>query len=385
MEEETRLSESQLKILLALEENDALSYEQLAKVTNLSYDGVRGRVSELNKLGFNIQRLKEGRNTILIYDGISERDREDLHTPHSYGDMIKVRTKGIENYYGISTFLNDMRSKTSKHKKTPIPYSEDCGVLVLSDLHFGQIVKTKGEIVYDTAIAYERMKELTDRTITHMEEYGLTNLYIAMLGDMVDGDCIYKNHSFEVEKAAINQVQDVVSALVDMIKAITNEGIYVEIGAVRGNHGITNYKNLEQDNWDNVVYDMLNLVFKEEDMVVINHFADSEAKVDILDKQVILTHGNNLGDQIRTASGSKNFRGICAKHKLNDGDMMFVGHLHFFGIESDQDKTLVRNGALPNSSEYALKLNYYNKPMQTFMVFREEQQYPIILPIELEE
>ena len=378
-----KLSESQLRVLMTLEEKDALTYEKLAELSGLSYDGVRGRVSELTKMGFNIERTKEGKNTLLKYEG--ESNERKFRRPTTYGDLISARHKSLDDFYGVIDSLEKAREAMPKLEIVKdIEPNKDCGVLILSDLHFGEIIKEDDTIVYNTEIARARMEELTSQTLSILENNELDYLYIAMVGDMVDGDSIYRNHLFNIEKPAIEQVQDVVEEVSNMIKVFVHSGIQVEVGAVRGNHGITNYKNLEQDNWDNVVYDMLNLVFRDNEMVKINHYQGNQAKVKILDRHAVLYHGGDLGDQIKTASGLRQFRGMAGLHKLDDGDLMIIGDRHSFGVELDQNKLLIRNGALPGASEYAIKLNLYSHPEQTFLILEEGMIYPKILPIEFE-
>jgi len=381
---EKNLNESQLRVMITLENaTKPLSYEELATKSGCSYDGVRGRVSELVADGFNIKRLKEGSRTVLKYDEPKTASvRGSLSRPNTYGDVISTRMKSVEDYYGITEFLNSMRKLKPIVKKRYKGFvNKKAGLLVLSDLHFGSIVKDGKKIIYDTKEATLRMKRLTEITIEKLLDNDTNDLYIGMIGDMVDGDMIYKNHVFYVEKPAIEQVQDVVSAITQMIRDFESSGINVSIGCVRGNHGITNYKNLETDNWDNVVYDMLNLVFAQDENVSIDHFQEDQAKVNVLDRQVVLYHGENLGEQCKTASGLKAFRGLCGKHKLQDGDIMLVGHLHTFGVETDQCKLLIRNGSLSDASEYALKLNLYDTPSQTLLLLEKGKEIPDIVPI----
>jgi len=381
--EGNNLNESQVRVLTVLASGDTpLSYEALAEKSGCSYDGVRGRVSELVKAGFNIQRLREGSKTLLRFDTPeTELIRSDLKKPQTYGDVIGKRMKSLEDYYGITDFLNSMRKVKSTAKKRKPVYHDQAGVLVLSDLHFGSIVKEGKTITYNTDDAFQRMKILTDNTIERLADYCIDELYIAIIGDVVEGDMIYKNQMFYVEKPAIEQVQDAVLAITQMIKEFEEAGIMVSVGCVRGNHGITNYKNLEMDNWDNVVYDMLSLVFADNEAIPIDHFQEDQAKVCVLDKQLILYHGDALGDQCKTAAGLKTFRGMCGKHKLNDGDIILIGHLHTFGMETDQRKTLIRNGALTDASEYALKLNLYDEPSQTLLILEKDKVLPDIVPI----
>jgi len=381
---EKNLSEAQERILLVLGDGEKYTYEELAEATGLSYDGVRGRVSELKQRGINIQRLKEGKNTVLMMEHKKITTRK-LKKPVTYGDLVSKRMQSLEDFYGITEFLNELRDIKKPKKKVTKRISEGtAAVLALSDLHFGEIIKDQsGKVVFDTSKAYERIENLTQEVLQTLTDNEITEIYLMMLGDMVDGDSIYKNHLFYVEKAAVEQVKDVVSALTGMIKTFTEYGIYVNVHAVRGNHGITNYKNLEMDNWDNVVYDMIDLTFSEDELVNVNHYQTDEAKVPVMDRHIVLYHGDNLGDQIKTASGLKSFRGICGKHKLYDGDIIMVGHLHQFGVEYDQGKMLIRNGSITDTSEYAFKLNMYSEPCQVLLIINVDEQYPIIIPAEV--
>ena len=73
---------------------------------------------------------------------------------------------------------------------------------------------------------------------------------------------------------------------------------------------------------------------------------------------------------------------MCAKHKLEDGDMILVGHLHEFGIESDQGKMLIRNGSISDANEYAYKYNMYSEPMQIILLL-DDETYPVVIPVNL--
>jgi len=381
-----KLSEAQTRIMMCLEENGALTYNEIAELTGLSYDGVRGRVSELSQLGIDLERGKNGVHTVVKYKPKKTKKvvGRKFSKPRTYGDMVGARLRSTEDFYGVTEFLEQVHRIKPTTKAVPlVEPDEHAGFLVLSDLHFGEIQKVGGVTTYDTAIANERVDVLTDKIVAVCEEYGIEYLTIGMIGDIIDGDMIYKNHMFHVEKPAIEQVQDAVAAMTRMFKTLAAADIFVDVHCVRGNHGITNYKNLEMDNWDNVAYDMLSLVFDKADMVDITHYREDEAKVDFAGREVVLYHGNDMSSQCKTASGLKMFRGMCQKHRLEENDIIVVGHLHEFGVETDQGRILIRNGALPDASEYALRHNLDSIPCQVLMLATEENNYPIIMPLEV--
>lgn len=376
------LTRSQSLVLETLNGENALTYEEIAGLTGLSYDGVRGRVSELSKMGYSIERIRDNGNTFLMYKGESTYKR-----PNKINESISQKLKAVEDFYGITDFLDSLKHNKKKiKKKIDKDYDELSAVLLLSDLHFGELIYSQENdvLLFDTDTAEERMDNLVSEVIQKLKKEKINHLYILGLGDIIDGDSIYRNHLFRIEKPAIEQVQDAVKFISSFIKTLTANKITVEMHNVRGNHGITNYKNLEEDNWDNVVYDMLEIVFEDSNDVVINNFKNSEGVVEVGSKRIVIYHGEKFGPQIKTASGLREFRGMCAKHRLDDGDMIVVGHLHEFGVEIDQGKLLIRNGSLADASEYAFKLNLYSEPMQTLMIINENEQYPRIIPISLD-
>jgi len=384
---ENKLTESQIKILITLNNENEIGYRDLAEKANLSYDGVRGRISELGNLGYKIDKIKRDGKTLLKYKKGKEIISSTYVKPTSVSEVMATKIKSRNDFCEIVDFLDELRALKFKKKdaKLYVDKGTKHACMILSDLHFGEkiIEPTTGKETYNTEIAYKRMELLTKKIIAHLKKENISHLYIAMIGDMIDGDMVYKNHLFRVEKAAVEQIQDGVKALSKSIKEISKHVKSIEVHCVRGNHGVTNYNNIEEDNWDNVVYDMLGLVFADNKNVKICHYKTNEARVKIGNKTIIILHGRKFGEQIKTAAGAKTFRGICAKHKLTDGDMVFVGDLHTFGIECDQNKYLIRNGSLADASEYAFTLQLYSEPEQTLLIINDLSSYPKIIPIEV--
>jgi len=404
------LNQCQRKILETLNNEGVLSYEELAEKSGYSYDGIRGRISELAKKGYKFNRYREGKNVFISHDTEYEPDSNNYATDIDYGktperiiskiqtmsDVVKTRNNSIRDYNKVVELLNTLKQdikikskdKTKRVKDREKEYTNSYGILVLSDIHFGEIIMdvTNNEQIYNTDIGKGMMNGLQADVVYNLNKGKIKNLKIFILGDTIDGDSIYKNQAFRIEKPAVEQIRDAVTSISKLIKDIANEGITVDVYCIRGNHGISNYNNVVEDNWDNIVYDMLELVFNNNDNVTINHYKTNEALIELPDRQAVILHGDDLNEQIKTSSGLKQFRGICGKYKLNDGDLVIAGHYHTFGIEIDQNKMLVRNGSIAPASEYALGLHLYTEPEQTLLLFHNddfmiESSYPAIIPI----
>lgn len=404
------LNQCQRKILETLSSEGPLSYEELAEKSGYSYDGVRGRIAELAKSGYQFNKYREGRNTFVSFDPESdldfdtdELDHEITRTPEriiskiqTMSDVVKTRNNSIRDYNKVVELLTALKQDTKFKSKTKTTKSKDhsnninnsYGILVLSDIHFGEIIMDGllNEQLYNTTIGKGMMNGLQIDIIHYLNREKIKDLKVFILGDTIDGDSIYKNQAFRIEKPAVEQIRDAVESISKLIKNISNEGITVDVHCIRGNHGISNYNNVVEDNWDNIVYDMLELIFNDNDMVTINHYKTNEALIELPDRKAVILHGDDLNEQIKTSSGLKQFRGICGKYKLDDGDLVFAGHYHTFGIEIDQNKMLIRNGSVAPASEYALGLHLYTEPEQTLLLFdcnnlTIETSYPTIVPL----
>ena len=379
------LNKAHLKIISILQEYDKVSYHTLLKLTGMSRSGLRGRISEIRKLGYNINKERENNN---IYLSLNEDNTVTLKEPVTDSVKLETRNKNMTQFSELIEFINELKQSNKNYKPNSITntYNEydktRQGVLLLSDIHVGQ---ETSHIPFNDDIARYRLEQLTEKTLTYLKDNNIKKLNILMLGDIIEGDMIFKNQTFSIKHSALEQVRMATRFLSNMFNEFLLNGIQLEVTGVRGNHGITNYKNIEEDNWDNVVYAMLDIIFNDKKNIDFYYINKSESLYYVGKRKILLTHGENFPEQIKTSSGLKEFRGKCSMYKLDQGDIIVAGHYHTFGIEHDQDRLLIRNGALSSVSEYAVQRSLYSTPEQTLLLFNNTDiVYPIIIPIELE-
>ena len=150
-----------MKILATLKQENALNYEELARLTGLSYDGVRGRISELTQLGFSIERTKEGKNTVLSYNGNDNIpvEKKDI-TP-----QVTVKDASYEQIHEMLEKIKKIKGRPkTKFSYTPLPSEHTYAVIAMSDLHIGEKIldpMTK-KLLYNTEKAEQRVQTLTE-------------------------------------------------------------------------------------------------------------------------------------------------------------------------------------------------------------------------------
>ena len=105
---------SQKKILGVLRKKPASS-EELAMITGLSPDGIRGRISEINKLGYNIKKI-DGK--YCLCDNNSDIEKVISYIAHHnlYGSKIKI-SKLMDELDMSHEKISDVLSKLYRRKQ----------------------------------------------------------------------------------------------------------------------------------------------------------------------------------------------------------------------------------------------------------------------------
>ena len=105
---------SQKKILDVLRKRTASS-EELAMITGLSPDGIRGRISEINKLGYNIKKIDEKYH---LYDDNSDIEKVISYVASHNRFGLKIEMGELMDKLDMShEKLSDVLSKLYRRKQ----------------------------------------------------------------------------------------------------------------------------------------------------------------------------------------------------------------------------------------------------------------------------
>ena len=137
-------------------------------------------------------------------------------------------------------------------------------VLLLSDWQLGHRTET-----FDANIARKRIDELLKATVKisslHRKAYPIKNINLFVMGDMVQNDRIgYLIDLSELEKILMYQIfEDAIPLLQRVITTLAKHFEQVKVFCVRGNHGRGDIGSSEKTNWDDVIYKVTEMSFKE--------------------------------------------------------------------------------------------------------------------------
>jgi len=199
----------------------------------------------------------------------------------------------------VATEFNVSRGKVAhavrrngKHKRRP-----ETPILLLSDLHSGKTTET-----FNIDVLGQRMETLKEGVLSILNilalSYNFEKIVIPLLGDLIDGDAIYKTHAHHTDRiapAGRQQVKALACILLPVIADIQREtGLDIEIDGVRGNHGRVTKFTHESNNFDLMFYDLLQAEFRNNKNIDVNI---SEGFCDIIDVQghgLLLYHGAGI-------------------------------------------------------------------------------------------
>lgn len=238
-------------------------------------------------------------------------------------------------------------------------------VALWSDFQIGQKVEpaeTVGLEKYNFDIFCDRVDELYKGIYKvwdiHKSVRRIPRLNICMLGDMVEGENIFKGQGFFIDKPLVDQLFDGAIKVATTIRSLAPLFPRIDIFCVIGNHGRAGRPNEfhHLTNWDYVFYNIIAGLLKAQTNVHLYISTSPVMGVQILNTSLLLMHGDEvpvwLGFPMYGIDRAVKSYTI-ALHKVFD--IVCCGHFH---TKADMDVSameIITNGALPGGSYYSMK------------------------------
>lgn len=252
---------------------------------------------------------------------------------------------------------------------------------MLSDTHFDEVVnpiEINGVNAYNREIATARLKNFFQNTISlafdHCGGINIEGLVLAFGGDMVSG-----NIHEELAESNDAHIMDTVlywsAQLIAGVELLLTRFDKIHIPGVTGNHGRNSRKirakGRAEDNFDYLIYKLVERHFARCKEVTFNIPNSSEARWSVYDTKYHMTHG----DQFRGGNGiagifSPILRGHHKKFTREASvktpyDILLMGHFHKL---IDMGSVIV-NGSLKGYDEWTASMNFdFEVPQQAFFL-----------------
>ena len=285
------------------------------------------------------------------------RELNKLHTKQArFENLVEVIKERLEE---IGTLPREKYYKQLDKEKG--------ATLMVSDLHYG--IKVDNQFnYYDTEVAEDRLKQLTNKTIQYCKKHDISHLNIELLGDMVSGT-IHTGVRVQQEEDIIQQIIDCAELLSNMVNDLAEYVENVTVYSVYGNHGRTESNKHDAINSEN--YERLIYYFMKNRVKGVR-FIDSQGEDFIkyydFGKTFVISHG----DKDKQASAIEAYSKMLGEQ---------VGEVHLaHWHEFKEVGNVIVNGSVVGSDDYAVSIRKHSKPCQVLKVYGEDEcTYKLIL------
>jgi len=276
--------------------------------------------------------------------------------------------------------------------------TQETAVLLLSDLHLGEIVDRDvvcGFGEYDFDIFNKRLKFLAKSMrsiiVRKLTGYKIDKLCIFGLGDMVSGRI--HDELIENSEDIIFQIMNGAFVTAQFVLELAQMFPEIEIDGVLGNHGRIirkKYYKKRYTNWDFVFYQFLGMFLANNPRIKCNFPKSFFVIKKIRGWTFLLIHGDNIRSWMGIPwYGIERMMwklGDLLKDKGTNVNYRILGHFHNTGELDRAFGELVINGSMIGGTEFSLmSMGEFNRPTQLFFGVHTEigmtWRYPLRLDL----
>ena len=296
-----------------------------------------------------------------------KQSAQDLNRIERKSFREHARVENAVAEYTKKLFKIFDKNRLSTHTKKHTQDTKCGGLIQFSDVHMNELIDLEIN-QFDFQIASKRCKYFVSRATSFFKSQGVTNILMAMTGDLLNSD----RRLDELLNMATNRAKATFLA-VDIFQQVIldlNSNFNVSVAMVTGNESRVKKdwgwsKILASDNYDFTIFKTLEYLFKDTDINFING-DPTELVVEVAGQNVLMLHGNGsikkgLDTSVTQVMGRYSARGI----KL---DYLVFGHIHSARV-SDR---FSRSSSMCGSNEYSEKgLGLSGRASQNCYIFYE--------------
>ncbi len=326
--------------------------------------GSGGKVASKSAQTAKVRQLRQEQAPV-----VSQPSRVEEARTRLVNATLNRESRSFYEEQGTNLELFDQLSRSIKSLPAPRSYAprtrrnsdrapQRTLCLLYSDAHRGQRSESKalgGLGGYNLEVWKQRHDRLRDAVLEAQEMFQADELRILGLGDLIDGQDIFKSQPFHIEEPVTDQIigaayrlAEDTDAYAQMFQSVSHEYVYGNHARV-GRKGETPYA----VNYEHLTYEIAKQATKDHRNV---SWSPSDAwfkLVSVHDTRFVLVHG----DDVRSYGGSP-FSGMRRSKAqyvamLNQPfDYLCVGHHH----QAFSDEHVLANGSFVGASEFTAKI-----------------------------
>ncbi len=291
-----------------------------------------------------------------------------------YNANARAEARGELFQERIAEAISRLEPVKVKHIEVS-PYSDQIGLLCLSDFHAGSTYEVKGlygEIVnkYDFEIMKNRLWRLIG--MIESDDMVIDKLVVANLGDFFE-NVLRLSSLTKLREPVVDTVIKFSEFMAQWFVELQNRlEVPIEIVTVGGNHDINRIlgqqPQLEEENLCKIVVEFLKLRLAQCPNIQIDDYTDVAIKT-IGPVNVMFIHGEDK-DLTTTIEYFSNLYNV-------DADEIYAGHLHRpeskgIGITDIGNRVFYRVGSICGIDPFAKRIRQASRPSAYFAIYGED-------------
>ena len=248
----------------------------------------------------------------------------------------------------------------------------------MSDLHIG-VECDNFYNTYNVDIARKRIQKVVDDTIRYCKEQNPARLTILNLGDLVHG-IIHVNARIEASLDVVDEIMvasEIISQALNQLQGVAPEVIYRSCVDNHSRAVADKNQAIEKENFNKLIDWYLQERLKNTKIKFVNdNISDEIGKFNLLNGKVVMfAHGHN--DNIN--SSFDHFIGATREFV----DYIMLGHYHSSKAKTYNGITVICNGSVVGTEQFAMSKRLFGNPSQTLLMFDDDNlvNYTINLSI----
>lgn len=269
-------------------------------------------------------------------------------------------------------------------KENPLQFNDlvlsnkdsNSAILLLSDWHYG-IETNSFWNKYNPEIAIERLKALYTKIVNTCQTHNVTTLNVLILGDLISGR-IHSTIRMQNREDIISQTIHVSEYLATFLYEL-NKFFNINYYSCTDNHSRiepNKKESLQLETMTRIIDWYLKERLKDTNICFkTNKYGEDIISFEFQGAKVAAVHG----DKDKFSNIVKSINGITNEHF----DVICSAHLHHFAINEENNTTVISNGSLMGTDDYAFSKRLHSMPSQTLIIGTALNPVEIIYPIKV--
>ena len=321
-----------------------------------------------NEADNHVKTLKQIHNTKRNSSFTSKENRTILEHWTEREDLIETISNIVEKFSITKIVIPKIVSK----KGTP-PKEKMILEQLLSDLHFGKLIKDEAGVVKVNAKEIRRrIQKITKQILKEIERdrqyFDVEKIVLAMMGDMIESSHMHEAESLKgCEFGTSKQIFECIDCLFhDLFLPLAQTGIEISVPCVTGNHDRLSRDNTYvqpgEDNLTYVIYKTLSMLCDKAGLKNVRFNITNKLYIctEIYGNNVVYEHGNEVKNLNRDTLVN-----MLNKRQTQIGKIVNfyrIGHWHE-KVEYGQGRIQV-NSSVPGQDDYSESKGFDSEALQ---------------------